>query len=311
MSAARDGRTVRYPMVQFRKDTWEIDEFDQASMFLLIGTEKAMLIDLGMGIGDLRGAVEMLTDKPLIVVITHNHPDHTGNIRQFDEVWMNPADGAFAMPWSDELRRKDIRNVCLRQHANIGNGLYSAYPLYGFDPDRDLAPEDGEKMPVIRPLEDGMTFDLGGGRVVTAYKCPGHTPGQMMLLDRATRCLFCGDALNYNLGVSARTIPETIAYMEHMQRLLETEADGIWNGHHDFRAQGMPLGEDCLPSALALARSYASGDYNLVEVPSFWGAASGAPNMRVLQRGRNFLSVRDGGLQGKPAAGTGKEAVQG
>ena len=43
--------TTLYPMVQFKKDTWEIDEFDVASMFLLIGTEKAMLIDTGMGIG--------------------------------------------------------------------------------------------------------------------------------------------------------------------------------------------------------------------------------------------------------------------
>ena len=39
--------TKRYPMVQFKKDTWEIDEFDVASMFLLVGTEKAMLIDCG------------------------------------------------------------------------------------------------------------------------------------------------------------------------------------------------------------------------------------------------------------------------
>ena len=49
--------TKLYPIVQIRKDTWEIDEFDVASLFLLIGTEKAMLIDTGMGIGDLRGAV--------------------------------------------------------------------------------------------------------------------------------------------------------------------------------------------------------------------------------------------------------------
>ena len=307
MNGHRDGRTIRYPMVQFRRDTWEIDEFDQASMFLLIGTERAMLIDCGMGLGDLRGAVEMLTDKPLIVVITHNHPDHTGNIRQFDEVWMNPADAGYEMPWPEELRRKDIRNVCLRQHANIGNGLYSAYPLYGFDLDADLAREGEGTMPVIHPLEDGMTFDLGGGRVVTAYKCPGHTPGQMMLLDHATRCLFCGDALNYNLGIQAQTIDETIAYMEHMQRLLETEADGIWNGHHDFRALGRPLDADCLPNALALARQFRSGEYNLVEVPSFWGAASGAPNQQVQQRGRNFLSARSGSLKGKPVAKEGLE----
>lgn len=69
--------TKLYPMVQIKKNTWEIDEFDCASIFLLIGTEKAMVIDCGMGIGDLRGAIEMITDKPLICVISHGHIDHT------------------------------------------------------------------------------------------------------------------------------------------------------------------------------------------------------------------------------------------
>lgn len=54
--------TRLYPMVQFKKDTWEIDEFDCASIFLLIGSERALLIDSGFGIGDLRGAVEMVTE---------------------------------------------------------------------------------------------------------------------------------------------------------------------------------------------------------------------------------------------------------
>ena len=86
------GLTRLYPMVQIDKGTWEIDEFDIASMFLLEGEERAMLIDTGMGVGDLRGAVEMITDKPLVVVHTHGHIDHTGNARQFDEIWLHPAD---------------------------------------------------------------------------------------------------------------------------------------------------------------------------------------------------------------------------
>ena len=90
--------TKLFPMVQFRKNTWEIDEFDCASIFLLIGEEKAMVIDCGMGIGDLRGAIEMITDKPLIVVISHGHVDHTGNARQFDEIWINPKDNTQPIP---------------------------------------------------------------------------------------------------------------------------------------------------------------------------------------------------------------------
>ena len=84
-------------------------------MFLLIGTEKAMLIDCGMGIGDLRGAVEMLTDKPLIVVITHGHIDHTANARQFDEIWIHPKDQDRPIPQSLERRRFDTERIAKRQ----------------------------------------------------------------------------------------------------------------------------------------------------------------------------------------------------
>ena len=90
--------TKLYPMVQIKKNTWEIDEFDCASIFLLIGTEKAMVIDCGMGIGDLRGAIEMITDKPLICVISHGHIDHTANARQFGEIWLNPKDQGIEIP---------------------------------------------------------------------------------------------------------------------------------------------------------------------------------------------------------------------
>ena len=65
--------TTLYPMVQFKKDTWELDEFDCASIFLLVGTERALLIDTGIGVGDLKAAVEKITDKPVTVVITHGH----------------------------------------------------------------------------------------------------------------------------------------------------------------------------------------------------------------------------------------------
>ena len=290
MRRASDGRIKRYPLVQFKKDTWEIDEFDVASMYLLVGQEKAMLIDCGMGLGDLRGAVEMITDKPLIVVITHNHLDHTGNARQFEEIWMSPDDLGDPIPGDYERRRTDLISVALRQHGNICSGMYNTYPLYAYDLDRDLIIPD-DPMPVIHPITDGMEFDLGGGRIVTAYKCPGHTKGQMMFLDHQTRSLFCGDALNYNLGVGAVPIEETIAYMEKMQEMGD-QYDGIYNGHHDFRAQGAPLGEDCLPNALALARQIRDGNCSVIEVPTFWGPASTRPNRKMIQKYRNFLGYR-------------------
>ena len=302
-------RTRLYPMVQFRKDTWEIDEFDCASIFLLIGEEKAMVIDCGMGIGDLRGAIEMITDKPLICVISHGHVDHTGNARQFDEIWINPKDAAAPIPQSLERRKWDMERIARRQKGCIG-APYTMFNLYPIDIDVDMIDPADEPMPIIHDLTDGMQFDLGGGRIITAYECPGHSPGEMIFLDEQNRIMFCGDALNFNLGVSALPVETTLKYLKRMASMSD-RYDVIYNGHHDFRALGAPLDDDCLPNAIAILEDVVNGHMNIVETPSFWGqsvplrkgvrtndmanapAQSGpGPGKRVtLRKGRNFVGI--------------------
>ena len=186
--------TKLYPMVQIKKNTWEIDEFDCASIFLLIGTEKAMVIDCGMGIGDLRGAIEMITDKPLICVISHGHIDHTANARQFGEIWLNPKDQGIEIPMNYARRRYDTEHIAQRQKGSIG-APYNMYRLYAYDIEVDLRePGPDEPMPVIHDLTDGMQFDLGG-RTVTAYECPGHTAG--LLCAFRLRDSACCHSLNF------------------------------------------------------------------------------------------------------------------
>lgn len=262
--------TKWFPMVQFQKDTWEIDEFDCASMFLLVGSERAMLIDCGIGIGDLRGAVEMITEKPLTVVISHGHVDHTGNGRQFEELWMHPADQKIPIPMSLDRRRWDARMIARRQKGCIG-APYNMFSLYPYHINEDLRePGEEEGFPRIRDLYDGQQFDLGGGRIVTAYECPGHSRGEMVFLDHQTRTLFAGDALNFNLGVSAVPVETTLRSLKKIQG-LKGQYDVIYNGHHDFRALGAPLDEDCLPDAIAILEDVMAGHIVPCETPSFWG----------------------------------------
>lgn len=297
-------RTKLYPMVQFKKDTWEIDEFDCASIFLLIGAERAMVIDCGMGIGDLRGAIEQITDKPLVCVISHGHVDHTGNARQFEEIWIHPKDADRPIPQSIEKRRFDIQRIAKRQKGSIG-APFNMFNLYPFDLDTDLAGEDEGDMPRLRFLEDGMQFDLGGGRIVTAYECPGHSKGEMIFLDEQTRTMFCGDALNFNLGVGAEPVERTLRYLKRMQAMSD-RYDDIYNGHHDFRALGRPLDDDCLPNVIALLEDAVNGRINICEASSFWGMsipltrdrhdipAPMSPDGRrrvTLRKGRNFVGI--------------------
>lgn len=301
--------TKLFPMVQFKKDTWEIDEFDCASIFLLVGTEKAMVIDLGMGIGDLRGAIEMITDKPLIAVVSHGHVDHTAHAREFDEVWINPKDAKAPMPQSLARRRYDTEHIAQRQKGSVG-APYNMFRLYPYDINVDLRdPGPDEKMPVLHDLYDGMQFDLGGGRIVTAYDCPGHSEGEMVFLDEQTRTLIAGDALNYNLGIGACPVETSLRYLKRLEAMKD-KYDGIWNGHHDFRGFGAPLEEDCLPTVISMCEDILEGRYSVSQCPSFWGqgiplSAQPAPNdappmvdgkpqpvrKRVTYRkGRNFLN---------------------
>jgi len=82
---------------------WHIEdtvhETYRNSMYLVEGTEKAALIDTGMGSGDLAGYVRTLTKLPVIVLITHGHGDHTGQANQFTSIYFPPKDSGAKAPF--------------------------------------------------------------------------------------------------------------------------------------------------------------------------------------------------------------------
>ena len=59
---------------------------------LLIGTERALVLDTCYGIGDLYSEIKNLTNLPLIVVNSHGHMDHSCGNYQFDEVYIHSND---------------------------------------------------------------------------------------------------------------------------------------------------------------------------------------------------------------------------
>jgi hydroxyacylglutathione hydrolase len=71
---------------------WIIETNDNTTMYLVEGTEKALLIDTGTKCEQLDSVIRLVTKKPLQVVLTHAHSDHAGNIHFFDEIFMHPAD---------------------------------------------------------------------------------------------------------------------------------------------------------------------------------------------------------------------------
>jgi glyoxylase-like metal-dependent hydrolase (beta-lactamase superfamily II) len=71
---------------------WVVETTDKTTMYIIEGTNKAMLIDTGTKCEKLDEVVRAITKKPLYVVITHAHGDHDGNIGYFKEIYLHPAD---------------------------------------------------------------------------------------------------------------------------------------------------------------------------------------------------------------------------
>lgn len=195
--------------------TYMINCFGLQSPTLILGEEKALLIDAGVGNYDLLRFVRTVTDLPLTVAVTHGHGDHIGGLGVFDEVYIHPAD-------FDAVRNFDPAFAEHYINGMLANDLWKCFAI-----PTEVLP--WAKQPRLLPMEDGHVFDLGG-RKVTAYHAPGHTPGECVLVDDASRILFSGDAANRNLGILAGTVEGTLQGLLHV-KAHEGEFDRNFTGH--------------------------------------------------------------------------------
>ena len=63
---------------ELERGVWLVAEPVHVNCFLVAGRERAVLIDSGLGIADIRPIVESLTDLDVMVANTHHHWDHVG-----------------------------------------------------------------------------------------------------------------------------------------------------------------------------------------------------------------------------------------
>lgn len=192
----------RHEVTEFAPKTWCLSEFKLVNAFLVEGQERAALIDTGCGIGHLAETVRELTDKPLVILITHGHFDHDGGVKQFPgvPVYLHRADGDLMhqtvvmlkkMMGSDDTNM--MRKFYITSRAPVRCPELDVNELLKLIPE-----EPSDPIYSYIPMEDGMTFDLGG-RVLKVIHTPGHSAGEVSILDETSRTLFCGDTANQGI----------------------------------------------------------------------------------------------------------------
>lgn len=188
-------------------------EEDGVYMDLLIGADKALLIDTGLGFGDLPKAVRSITDKELIIFNTHGHHDHAcGNWQFAEPAWIDPRDMELCRISNTPARRvrysPEERPEDFRRHDYFRGGT-------------------GQ----LLPASVGQIFDLGGIRL-EVVDLRGHTHGSLGLLDRAGRRLFVGDAMNRALFLFQKDVSEELSvYIDTLKRTMALPIDILWESH--------------------------------------------------------------------------------
>ena len=136
--------------------------------YLIIGSERAVLVDAGPGFRDIRAVAESLTERPITFVPSHFHYDHTGNTVTFERV------AVVDLPYIRERARDNVLTLSWAEHLGSSEGV--ALPT--LEVDEWLAPDS------ILSL---------GDRSLRVLYTPGHTTDSISLLDLGTGLLFSGD----------------------------------------------------------------------------------------------------------------------
>lgn len=223
----------------------------QEMIYVVEGSEKAVLIDTGSGFGDLKNAVEEISHKPLTVLLTHGHVDHAMGSGQFENLYMSKVDEYIYLQHGEEAFRKE--------------GILHSPLAESF--------EEADYIPTISfskysDLEEGNVFSLGEISV-EIFACPGHTKGSMVMLIPEERILITGDACNNATFMFEDYSTSIVEYKRNLEILLgkvKGKYDRVLTSHH-----GGEVGADVIESVIEVCQDIIDGNTDDIPLP-FKGA---------------------------------------
>ncbi len=220
---------------------------NSSDMYLVLGTEKALLIDLSNTINWYEDPESIISEivydlagsGKLIVTVTHRHGDHLGMLPAF-------RDDPLVDFWVPESEFK-------------GTDIFPAQRTVFFEP--------------------GASMDLGGGVIVDTFTLPGHTPGSTIFLLRGRNVVFTGDALGSGNGLWLLNFESFGNYADSFRSLLDYISDPennivlddltLYGGHSWQAGSLMYLGKQYLDDMASLIDRIAAGVAEAVPYETF------------------------------------------
>lgn len=155
--------------------------FEEVNCYLIVGKEKCLLFDSGLGIGNIKDVVAGITNLPVLVLNSHTHYDHINGNHLFDSIAGLNNDYS-------KINAKGLSHDAFISFYKLAY-LPSVSTISCIPADYSIHP-----FSVTRFVKDNDKIELGG-ITLEVLNTPGHTPDGICLLDRKDSLLFSGDIL--------------------------------------------------------------------------------------------------------------------
>ena len=179
--------------------------FFQTNVYLVVepSSGEALVVDPGGGLPEIRERVRAQGLSVRALVATHAHVDHVLDADLFAEwadvpLLLHPADRILL-----EQRETQLRS-------------------FGFPVPRAL------RIPPVEALQEGVTLTLG--RVVLeVWHTPGHSPGHVVLVEKARTFALVGDLI-FRGSIGRVDLPggDAVQMQRSLLRFLQELPDTIW-----------------------------------------------------------------------------------
>lgn len=199
----------------------EYRHWEETHCYLLTGSERSLLIDTGLGIGNIYDEVSKLTDKPVTAIATHVHWDHIGGLQYFPDFYAHPAEsnwlnGSFPLPIG--IVQKMVVDHCdLPDNFDVSN-----YKIFQGIPTKLVVDHD--------------VIDIGGQQI-EAIHTPGHSPGHLCFWEKEKGYLFTGDLIYKGTLFAYYPSTDPAAYLASLEKVAALPVKKAFPAHHSLDIQ--------------------------------------------------------------------------
>lgn len=211
-----------FTVEQIDSSTYAISEYrhwEETHCYLLLGQDKAILIDTGLGVQNIKNITDRLTSLPVTVITTHVHWDHIGGHKHFEDIAVYEAEkdwlsGKFPLSLQTVKSNLTYKKCDFPENFRIDN-----YEIFQGTPNKVFYDKD--------------CLDLGG-RTLNVIHTPGHSPGHCCFYEPDRQYLYSGDLIYRGCLDAFYPTTDPKQFFESVKKIRRLNVNRILPGHHSL-----------------------------------------------------------------------------